>query len=960
MKKSVQYIILALSIIIFVTIGLVLFANKEYSIYYISDGEIIKVTQHKGMFVEEPPEPKDRDGYAFEGWYFDDGSYTQEFSNDYFKDKKIRKHYYLYAKWVEQPMVKVNYNTYNNQVVDDIYLEKGEKIENAPTLTKSGSIFLGWYTNESFNMPFDFDKNIEKDTTLYAKWLDSYKLGSEVDIVLDYGGQIETIKTEYGKKLDVDDIFYIGHILQGVFYDESCVLPFDFDEVIVAGFTIYIKGESVEDIIDVFYHSDKGEVTPHIAFTYGESIDEQILTEEGYNFLGWFCDEETTIPYDFSLRASETLNLYAKWEVKDTSVEEKYIYVTFMLNGGKLSDDNTTYTYDKDKAPSLPTPTKQNSIFEGWYFDEELEEKYSVEKGDFSKDFTLYAQWKKIINTSDFSLETSLDGETAILTEYIGSDKDVIIPEDISNAKIIAIGLGAFKGKNIESVEIPKGVKTISDEAFSGCVSLKSLYFVEKNITYIGNKAFYQTALEQIGFNKLTNIGEYAFSDCDNLKKVLITNNPTIKNNAFSDCDNLKEVIITYVTTIPDYAFANCKNLDTLTANSLVTIKQKAFYNNEKLSAIDLKNVKTISSEAFSSCNLQNINLDSIEFLGGKAFYNNENLTYVNIGKDLVEYENNASETAFLGCDFVCFDVSNDNPSISSNEGSILSKNGSEVLLLAGMFIGNLNGYDVLKGKIPEGVERLNRQSLSNSSGVVELSLPSTLNYIEDGSLSNLFKLEKLELAESNTTFELRSDKNLYSISEKYLVRYIPNAPYNTFILPSDVLGISFGAFANVKYLENIDLNNNLTKLDFGCFYEANSLKSVSNTEKIKSIDGFAFGGCNNLSKTFTVWDNVETIGSFAFYSSNIENLILGDNVTTLESGALGGMNNLKSVTFGKNINIIESGLFEESGNIEEIIITCESVVSLNNVDEDITIKVDASLLNQYKATYPDRTILAI
>ena len=35
---------------------------------------------------------------------------------------------------------------------------------------------------------------------------------------------------------------------------------------------------------------------------------------EGHNFLGWYSDEECTIPYDFTDQVKNSFILYAKWE----------------------------------------------------------------------------------------------------------------------------------------------------------------------------------------------------------------------------------------------------------------------------------------------------------------------------------------------------------------------------------------------------------------------------------------------------------------------------------------------------------------------------------------------------------------------------------------------------------------------------------------------------------------------
>lgn len=48
---------------------------------------------------------------------------------------------------------------------------KTDKISTAPATTKSGYDFIGWYLDENFEAPAIFPMNVEKDTNLYAKWI---------------------------------------------------------------------------------------------------------------------------------------------------------------------------------------------------------------------------------------------------------------------------------------------------------------------------------------------------------------------------------------------------------------------------------------------------------------------------------------------------------------------------------------------------------------------------------------------------------------------------------------------------------------------------------------------------------------------------------------------------------------------------------------------------------------------
>lgn len=74
--------------------------------------------------------------------------------------------------------------------------------------------------------------------------------------------------------------------------------------------------------------------------------------------------------------------------VKDR-VEVLDYTLTYNTNGGNSIAQATHIT----EIPSLPTPTKTDHIFKGWYYDD-YNFKYGVMKGDeMTQNMTIYAKW---------------------------------------------------------------------------------------------------------------------------------------------------------------------------------------------------------------------------------------------------------------------------------------------------------------------------------------------------------------------------------------------------------------------------------------------------------------------------------------------------------------------------------------------------------------------------------------
>ncbi len=89
----------------------------------------------------------------------------------------------------------------------------------------------------------------------------------------------------------------------------------------------------------------------------------------------------------------------------------------------------------------------------------------------------------------------------------------------------------------------------------------------------------------------VTEIGDYAFEYCKNLKSICIPKGVTkIGNGAFSGCENLKLVVIPEgVIEFGNYAFEYCKNLNSIfIPKSVAKIEEDVFYCCENLEYINV------------------------------------------------------------------------------------------------------------------------------------------------------------------------------------------------------------------------------------------------------------------------------------------------------------------------------------------------------------------------------------
>lgn len=129
---------------------------------------------------------------------------------------------------------------------------------------------------------------------------------------------------------------------------------------------------------------------------------------------------------------------------------------------------------------------------------------------------------------------------------YIGSEcfafsgiKSVRLPEN--DAFMVILRKTFFGCKNLEAIEVPDNVKSINDDAFNECTSLRHINL--DKVQMIGSSAFAETALEHITLSA-RKIGSWAFALCENLKKADLSDigTKTLSSYLFLECNNLSEI----------------------------------------------------------------------------------------------------------------------------------------------------------------------------------------------------------------------------------------------------------------------------------------------------------------------------------------------------------------------------------------------------------------------------------
>lgn len=166
--------------------------------------------------------------------------------------------------------------------------------------------------------------------------------------------------------------------------------------------------------------------------------------------------------------------------------------------------------------------------------------------------------------------EETLVIQDGVLTEYKGSETDVVIPEGVT-----AVGAQAFlEATTVKSVSIPATVKAIGEKAFADCINLEE-------ITVPGT---------------VETIAEDSFFGCSSLKKATLEEGvKTVGAAAFCGCLELCEVSLPEsLTEIGDMAFADTALKQLHIPAGVTSIGADCFYGSTALTelAVAQKNEK--------------------------------------------------------------------------------------------------------------------------------------------------------------------------------------------------------------------------------------------------------------------------------------------------------------------------------------------------------------------------------
>ena len=509
------------------------------------------------------------------------------------------------------------------------------------------------------------------------------------------------------------------------------------------------------------------------------------------------------------------------------------------------------------------------------------------------------------------------------------------IKEIVYNAKDCKFESDSFKGVNAtklvlgENVEVINGYTPSSGNSSkeSPFLQLTGLETVEYNIISSEpnkNRLFglFPPSVKEVYFGpNVTVIPIYCFCNCSSLSKIHFPESLTqIGHSAFSGCSLSSVELPNLLTSIGEGAFAYNTDLTSIKfPESLTSISADAFSHCSSLTSIQFpESLTSISADAFSYCS----SLTSIQFpaslntIEAKAFYGCSALSSVELPNSLstIYYE------VFSGTNL---------------KSIIIPESVTQIYFNA--FAGIPTLEEVIFNANKCEYVKANSESDSNLVGAWGDTVKTFVVGENVESMDKVFisKLTNLETLELNST---RFIKNFNDLSVR---NPLFSSTLSSVKLGNKITEIPAYTFTQCKNITSITFPESLTTIGTYAFNGCSGLTSLTIDKNISTTGYNAFAGCRGLENLYY---NAPTINSSVFSSCNIHNIMIGENVSTIESGAFTYNCNVDSVefnaidcsnnstssssifptsvstvTFGEKVTKIPNNCFKECNNISSI-----------------------------------------
>lgn len=476
----------------------------------------------------------------------------------------------------------------------------------------------------------------------------------------------------------------------------------------------------------------------------------------------------------------------------------------------------------------------------------------------------------------------------------------------------------------ITEITIPENVTSIGSNAFRSCYNISTLNFNAVNCTSVGGSFCYTVdeydnvlspVLKTINIgNKVENIPAYAFYCCSQVNEIVIPESiETIGERAFAHCAKITSIEIPKnVSFIGDQAFAYCISLESVKISAVnAKIENTSGSSNSYvfLGCSALKNV-TIGKDVKAIPSTRDLN--SKYYYTGSIFYGYKTIT------NLTFEAQHCESTAY------CFD----------------------------------NCSNLAEINIGPDVEKLHRYTFygtafynDQNNWMIEKLTPEQ----GFGTKSKALYIDNCLVAVETAVLDFAISEGTRLIADEA----VSGKMCNSITIPDSVKFIGEEAFSCCNSVKEINISENVERIDYLAFGNMRSLEKITVNPANKNYSSDSYGVLFNKDKTeliqypvgnarqvYYVPDGVKKVCDYAFCAplagsskglvltegGNLVVIVLSDSVESLGEYILHYNNSLVTFYIGENSQLKSIGAhaFDYSRALENIVLP-DSVESIGD-----------------------------
>lgn len=260
---------------------------------------------------------------------------------------------------------------------------------------------------------------------------------------------------------------------------------------------------------------------------------------------------------------------------------------------------------------------------------------------------------------------------------------------------------------------------------------------------------------------------------------------------------------------------------------------------------------------------------------------------------------------------------------------------------------------------LPNTIETIGQWSFYGCSSLKELVIPASVNSINDTALCwGMNSVERFVVEEGNQYFATLDD-TLYTKLFDEVIRYpagkVQNYENDQYFLKESIRKIWNFAFCGFSGINEIILNATAEEIGAWAF-GGSTIEKFNFTNSVKSVSTDPFGACHNLKEftvetgntkfktesgalynitgdtliryptangetLFNIGSNVKNIGSYAFNSCSLKEIVIPNTVNEISYGAFSECHELMIVKIPSSITTINELAFIECGSLIDMFI---------------------------------------